>query len=269
MTVRKVYGVPHVINAVDIAAGEFAELGGVNKFGRSTDVDSGVATDIWDGANATDTTPVWVAPTQARVHNVKSTSTGDDGSPAGVGARTVQLYGLTSWDADEVSEIITLNGTTNVATANAYVIVHRIKVLTSGGTAINVGVITATAVTDGTVTAQINAGEGQTQMAIYGVPSTQIALMSQYYASAIKGSTSLAVKIEVLVNANPDAQLTNFLIKHTIGLTTEGNNYIRHRFPELWPFKIAGPAIIKITGNSSAANTDVSAGFDLTLHAVS
>ncbi len=245
--------------SLDVARGKITGVSSVNKFGRSTNVDAAIDTDVHDGANATDDLDIWVAPTQARTHQVVSTSASDDGDPVGVGARTVQLYGLTSWDAAETSEVITLNGTTNVATTNSYVIIHRIKVLTWGATAVNVGVITATADTDGTVTAQINAGEGQTQMAIYGVPSTHTLYMDSYYATAIKASTSLAVKMSLLVNTGPDEELTNFLIKHTTGLTTEGTNALTHTFPV--PFKVAGPAIIKIQANSSAANTDVSAGF--------
>lgn len=249
-----------------IAQGIMPNEAAVNKFGRATNVDTGIDTDIHDGANATDDLAVWVAPTQARIHNVKSSSASDDGSPVGVGGRTLRVYGLTAWDADEVSEEITLNGTTNVATVNAYVIIHRMKVLTKGATSVNVGKITATAATDGTVTAQINAGDGQTQMAIYGVPSTKTAYMTAYYASAIKASASLSVKITLLINATPDTELLNFLTKHTIGLATEGANYARHNFEPY--FAIAGPAIIKIQGNSSAVNTDVSAGFDLILATV-
>lgn len=246
-----------------IAQGVMPNALAVNKFGRATNVDSGVATDIHDGANATEDLDIWVAPTQARIHNIKSSSASDDGSPVGVGARTLRIYGLTAWDTDEVSEDITLNGTTNVATTNAYVIIHRMKVLTKGATNVNVGKITATAVTDGTVTAQINAGDGQTQMAIYGVPSTKTAYMTAYYASAIKSSASLSVKITLLVNPTPDTELLNFLTKHTVGIATEGANYVRHNFEPY--FAISGPSIIKVQGDSSANDTDVSAGFDLVL----
>lgn len=233
----------------------------VNKFGRSTNVDSGVDTDIWDRANATNDQDIWVAPTQARVHNIVSSSVNDDS--AGTGAKTIKIYGLTSWDTKEVSETITMDGTTNVATTNSYVIIHRMKLLTWGSGGTNAGLITATAVTDATVTAQINASEGQTQMAIYGISSLQTALMTKYYCSAIKASASLSVKMSLLVNTYCDNELTGFLIKHTIGIATEGTNYTPHEFNPY--FAITGPAIIKIQGNSSSDNTDVSAGFDLIL----
>ncbi len=248
---------------LEVAQGKVAGYNSVNKFGRSTNVDSATDTDIHDGANATDNVDIWVAPTQARTHNIVSTSASDDGSPAGAGARTLRVYGLTDWDADEVSEDITLNGTSNVATANTYVIIHRMQVLTKGATNVNVGVITATAQTDGTVTAQINAGQGQTQMAIYGVPSTKVAYMCSYYCSAIKAASSLSVAMSLLANPEPDSQISTFQVKHTIGIATEGTNYANHEFRV--PVRFAGPVLLKLQGNASSNNTDVSAGFDLIL----
>jgi len=248
---------------LDVAKGNISGHSAVNKFGKSTNVDRDTDTDIHDGANSTDNVDIWVAPTQARTHQIVSTSASDDGSPAGVGANTVRVYGLTSWVTAEVSEDITLNGTTNVPTVNQYVIIHRIKVLTKGATNVNVGVITATADTDGTVTAQIGAGVGQTLMAIYGVPSTQTAYMAQYYVSAIKAAASLSAACTLLVNPGPDSEVTQFLTKNTNGITTEGSNHMSHLFTPY--YKIPGPAIIKIQANSSSNNTIISAGFDLIL----
>ncbi len=246
----------------EVARGFYDNVVHVNKFGRSTNVDSGVATDIWDGANATDDIDIWVAPTTARGHNIVSASAND--ASGGTGARTLRIFGLTDWDLEEVSEDITMNGTTDVPTANAYVIIHRMAVLTKGATNINVGLITATANIDDSVTAQINAGEGQTQMAIYGIPSIQNGYMPSYYASFNKsGGATGAVDFSLLVNYEPDAELTNFQVKNTQGLISTGNSHFQLFFQPY--FKIAGPAIVKVQGNGSAANLDASAGFDMIL----
>ena len=246
---------------LEVAKGKVVGHTKVNKFGRSTNVDLGDDTDIHDGANSSDDVAIWVAPAAAVAHNIVSTDTDDDGAPVGAGARTVKVYGLTDWDTAEVSETIIMNGTTDVLTANAYVIIHRMKVLTKGATDINAGVITATTNNvAATVTAQINIGEGQTQMAIYGVPSTKTAFLASYYASCVKRTTT-TVSISLLMNPTPDTELLNFQVKHTQGLVTSGSNYIRHEANP--PMTFPGPCILKIQANANAPDTDVSAGFDL------
>jgi hypothetical protein len=255
---------------LEIPAGRIDGVSSVNKFGRAPSGVQVTATDIWDRANATPTQQIWVAPTTARIHDIVSTSINDDGSPVGTGARTLRVYGLTAWNADETSEDITLDGTSNVATANSYVIIHRMRVLTFGSSGPNVGTITATAQTDGTVTAQINIGEGQTQMAIYGVPSTKTAYMTEYYAAIHEAggtpSTAEAVDISLYINPIPDSELAGFLVKHTLGVATTGTTYFNHTFKPY--FKITGPAIIKMQGLGSGADLDTSAGFDLILEDV-
>ncbi len=249
--------------ALEVPRGNVPGVSSINKYGRSTNVDNGIDTDVWDRANVTDDQDVWIAPTEARIHQLVSSSASDDGSPAGVGARTIEILGLTSWDTKEVSEIITLNGMVNVPTVNSYVIIHRMEVLTKGATSVNVGVITATADVDGTVTAQINAGEGQTHMAIFGVPSVQTAFMPSYYATVIKNAAAVRIMITLLVNPEPNTELINFISKHTFGLDSGGGSDIQHPFNPYNEFP--GPTIIKVQANASANDSDVSAGFDLIL----
>lgn len=248
--------------ALEIARGNVPGLTKVNKFGRNADVDTGVE-DIWDGGGT------WVAPTQARIHAIVSTSD-EDSDTGGVvaqgdGARTIRLYGLSSWNTAETSEDITMDGTTSANTVNSYVIIHRMKVLTKGGhaTGPNVGIITATAAVDATVTAQINSTEGQTQMAIYGIPSTQTAYLTGYYASANKGTPAAGTaNIALKVNPEPDAELTNFLVKHTLGLGTAGTSVILPSSKFNPYYTIDGPAIIKMEVDVDGDNFDMSAGFD-------
>jgi len=246
-----------------VPAGQASTLTGVNKYGRNIEIDSAVTADIWDGGKTVASggvSLIWVAPTAARIHQLVSTSASD--AAAGVGARTIQIYGLTSWTTAETSEVITMNGTTDVPTVNAYVIIHRMKVLTKGATSSNVGVITATADTDSTVTALISALRGQTLMAIYGISSVETAYMGAVYATANKsGGAAALVDVTLLVNPEPDAELTNYLEKQTFGLSTAGTS--AWILPYYTPKKITGPAIIKIQATSGTNDMDVSAGFDI------
>lgn len=241
--------------ALEVARGNISGVTAVNKFGRITDLDT-AEKDIWDNGPTTGT---WAAPTQARTHQLVSTSTDDD--LVGTGARQVRVYGLQTWDSAESNELVDMDGTTDSATANTYVIIHRMVVEAWGNAGPNVGTITATADTDNTVTAQINADEGQTQMAIYGIPSTKTAYMSAYYASVNKAAQSVTVDIALLFNPIPDTDETAFIVKHTQAIASTGLNYMRHEFN---PYnKFDGPGILKMSGDSSAVNADVSAGFDL------
>jgi hypothetical protein len=245
----------------------------VNKFGRNIEIDSGVTADIWDGGHrigAGGVSLIWVAPTQTRIHAIVSTSDEDSDTGGivaqGDGARTIRVFGLTDWDTNEVSEDIIMDGTNAVNTSNSYVIIHRILVLTKGDDALgpNVGVITATAATDGTVTAQIRVSQGQTQMAIYGVPSTQKAYIGRIYANVNKsGGAAGLLDVSLLSNPEPDNELTNFLTKHTFGLQTVGTSAFT--IPYYTPKVIEGPTIIKIQTSSNTNDMDVSAGFDLVL----
>ena len=158
-----------------------------------------------------------------------------------------------------------MNGTSNVLTPKSYVIIHRMEVITNGDTSKNVGTITATAVSGGTVTARINVNAGQTQMAIYGVPSVHTVFLGQIYASMNKavgagGANVGYVDISLEVNSQPDVELTNFAVKHTFGLSLNGTSL--HSHPYYVPKIVAGPAIIKMQCTSGTANMDISAGFD-------
>ena len=156
-----------------------------------------------------------------------------------------------------------MDGTNNVATDSSYVIIHRMKVLTKGGSPANVGVITATATAPSatTVTARINIGQGQTHMAIYGIPSTHTLYLTDMYASTNKavGAAGL-VDITLWANPEPQTELTGFISKHTFGLMTVGTSTNPHPFNP--PRPIPGPAILKVQAFSGTNDNDISAGFN-------
>lgn len=245
---------------LDVALGLVSGRSAVHKFGRAPAGIQTTATDVWVRADSGATQQIWLPPTAARVHSVVSTSTSDDGSPVGVGARTLTISGLTSWSSAEVSETITLDGTTPVNTVNSYVMINRMFVATSGSTSINVGTITATAATDGTVTAQINPGRGQTEQCIYGLPSTQ-KLALYHLRASINASSGAGARadLDLLVNFNPNVQTTNYRNQASVQMDTSGSTFVSAN-PEI-PIAVNGPAIVKIQGTASVADTDCSAAF--------
>lgn len=260
----------------EVAKGNIPGHAAVNKFGRATTGIQTTATDIWDRADATPTQQIWTAPTQSRIHEIVSSSDADSDSGGtvaqGEGARTIRIFGLTAWDVAESSEDIIMDGTAtganSVDTANPYVIIYRMKVLTHGTSGPNVGIIRAEAKTDGTTTAQINAGIGQTQMAIYGIPSTQKAYMIGFDVNAHNTgnpSTVIETDFTMLINEHPDVDETPaaFLVKSNVGLIAAGST----AFPKIYDpaREIPGPAIIKFQGKSTTADTEGVAEFDLIL----
>ena len=247
---------------LEVKRGNIPGISSVNKFGKALDCDNGTATDVWDGADGTTSTDVWVAPTQARTHTIVSTDIDDSDTggvnPQSTGMRTVQVYGLEDWDSAETSEVITLDGTTGVVTSNSYVIIHRMKGLTFGSTGSNEGIITATATTDATVTAAIQAGEGQTLMAIYGIPSTQKMYINYIHAGILRAVASVTADLTLLVEENVDQSDSGFITKEEFILTSS--------VPVHRPYKtyktVTGPAIVKLQVTTGANDADVTAAFD-------
>jgi hypothetical protein len=250
--------------SLSIARGLVPGQRSVNKFGRAPDCDTGVANDIWDRAAQ----PIWLAPTAARIHAIVSTSLADSDvggvNPQGAGARTLRVYGLQTWSSVETFEDIVLDGTTAVNTANSYVIIHRMQVLTTGAGSPagspNTGTITATAAVDGTVTAQITPGEGQTQMAIYGVPSTQKAYLTNIKGSIEQGTGSVVqVDMRLLWCFDVVNQPAVFQTKHTFGFVP-GPPFFQPFDP---PNEFEGPGILKLQATCDTNNNIVDGHFDV------
>lgn len=248
----------NVLSAIDAAVTTSTR---VFKFGRALDCDSAIPTDVWDGADGVTSTDIWVPPTAARIHNIVSTAAAD-ADPAGTGLRTLRVSGLTSWAASEVSEDVVMNGVGPVATVNAYVVIHRMRGLTFGSGQTNAGIITATAAADATITAAIQAGQSQTQMAIYAVPSTQTLLVTMEDVSAIAG-TGPAVNVDVsfMVLENAGTLEAGWVVKNTYRVTGADAWHQEHK-PEI-PFP--GPLIAKIQVLADTNNSVLTASFNALL----
>ena len=249
----------HTGNALDFAIGAVNGVSTINKYGHNSVIASGVTADIWD-KGLTDGQLLWIAPTAARIHTIASGNAND--VAGGSGATTVDVYYLADWDTEQQIERVSGSINAGIAMSNAAVIIHRMEVIPQAtSTSINVGTIAATAASDGTVTAEIEPGDGQTHMAIYGIPSIDDLYIYELYSTANKaaGTTGLA-DLELLVATAPNVNELVFTSKHTWSLINTGSSSTPQVFTS--PKIIRGPAIIKIQATSGSAAMDISAGFN-------
>lgn len=245
---------------IQISLGNIPGKKTVNKFGRAVLGVQTTQTDIWDRADDTPSQSIWLAPTAARIHTIASTSVQD--TTGGTGIDEIEIFYLTDWDSKEKSETITGDINAGIAMSEAAVIIHRMIVTPQATTTNNnVGIITATAAVDATITAEINANEGQTQMAIYGIPSIQTFLLDDFYGTINKAQGSAAsINFRLIVNSNPNIQTVSYVIKNIRGTQSTGANGQTWNFKP--PLAISGPAIIKVQGIGSTSDLEGSAGFN-------
>lgn len=179
----------------EVVRGNIPGAAAVVTFGHNDDVDSGTAEDVWEAGGTL------TRMTSAETMNIVSTSTSDDGDPAGTGARTVKISGLDS-NFDPISETVTMNGTTNVLTSNSYIRVRNLLVLTADATATNtnIGVITATSSSAATVQAEIAAGDGLSHNIHYTTPNNKKAYLYKVELNVFKvsGGTA-ALKFDAII----------------------------------------------------------------------
>jgi len=155
-----------------VAKGDVPGTTGLFKFGFNADVDTAEET-IWDGGG------LYAYPASALAMTIVSSSAND--AAAGTGARTVTVIGLNA-SYVEITQTITLNGTTAVNIPTALIRVYRVFVVTAGSG--NTAAGTLTIANAGTTYAQITLGDNQTLMAVYTVPAGYTLYMTAGSVSA-------------------------------------------------------------------------------------
>ena len=222
--------------------------------GRSTNVDNGVDTDLWDRANPTDDDDEWNKPDSAAQYVIASTSALD--TVGGKGAQVVTITGLTGWGTGDMVDtaIVDMLGTTSDTIAKYFVHINSIEVTTWGdSTSYNFGKITATPV-GGSVAAQINAGAKKSVMAVYGIPD-DYELFIDYITGAIVREYNDSNKVELSLAINRDpANQTLFVNEIPFGVTaTSGTSLI----PFSPSMSIEGPAIVKVQAIGNLPDIEV------------
>jgi hypothetical protein len=180
----------------------------INKFGYNTSVGS-TYEPITDLGTS-------ILPSSAGVVSVVSSSSEDDGSsPAGTGGYTLEIQGLDA-NYNELTETITLTGTSASVTDGEFIRIFRMKVATAGSAETNVGNITASI--GGQSVAQIKADKGQTLMAVYTIPAG-------YRAHLLKLQISLSKNQEATAEFRAKTATGAWQIKGEFGTFSATINY--------------------------------------------
>lgn len=157
-------------------------------YGYSASLSNTAFGPLWEGL--TQSGGLYSFPSSAAQLTVVSSSTSDAAPLA------VLIQGLDA-NFNPISEVLTLNGQTNVTSVKSYLRVNNCTI-TNG---LNVGNITFKQGT--TLLAQIGAGLGTTQMSIYTVPAGYSLYVLKSFKTANVGFTSSAwINFEVLFTDN-------------------------------------------------------------------
>ena len=183
---------------------------------------------------------------------------------ASTGASIVHLYGLDS-NMDEKEEFIVLNGASNVATMRTYWRIYRMHLDGAADRTVNnEGTITVTAAVDGTVTSQMNIGNGQTLGTPYTIPNGKIGCMVLFSATAYKSAVGALVQMTLRQTkfAGPDG--AGSIVEHYFSLATDGSSHIHHGFGPYKRFE-QRTDIWQRAETASSDNVAVSGAFDIIL----
>ena len=150
--------------------------------------------DLWGGSE-----PYRIAQ-EASVLSLTSTTASDWAE--GSGARTVSVFGLTSWDQPEVSETVELSGTTAATTQQEFVAVNRIEVTSFGSGQANSGTIRGRLGDQLVSTIQPKAG--QSMDLVRSIPAGRQMRITGLHAGVMQSNASEAVDLQLVVNQQPD-----------------------------------------------------------------
>lgn len=235
---------------LQVARGQIEGHRAVTVWGYNPDIDTAEET-VWaDGGIVT-------LPAAAATLKVSSDSAND--AAAGTGARTVTISGLDT-NYDEISETVTLNGTTEVTTTKSFRRINSMIVATAGSGNANAGNIyigtgTVTLGVPATIYGQIYVGYNQALSASYTIPNG-------YTGYIVNGGISSG-------QDGGTAQITGKLVVRSNGLSyvaavaTLNNGLAEYSFD--LPLPILEHQTIEARALGSSNNNQVAAHFQLIL----
>jgi hypothetical protein len=158
-----------------VAEGDIPDHEPLLKFGTRSAVAAATASTVWEGNTAR-----YQYMSTAQQLKISSASVND--TSVGTGARTLRLVGLDSNYA-ELEETVTMNGTSIVTSTGSFIRIFRAYVVTCGTLYTNAGKITITNNAGTVEQAVINAGDAQTLMSIWTVPTGKTLYITKGSAS--------------------------------------------------------------------------------------
>lgn len=225
-----------------------------NKWGYNGDIDVGTET-VWSSGGT------FSRLSSAETLDVVSTSTDDDGDPAGIGAQSVIIYGI---DANFLpqTEVVTLDGTTTVTTSNTWLGVNRVALYLAGSNGSNVGDINVDATTAATRQAQIPAGEGSTQQAIAFIPAKHKSLLDWLYLNAVRtvGAQDPLITVKMFVTSLVSGAIYEVFRSR---IDTSKSNHVELR--PMQPFVVGEKSLIEVQATTDKDDTEVSVRFSYIL----
>lgn len=225
-------------------------------------------------ANAVGTTPqtvtsvvtagnVYVYPTSAATMQVSSGSAND--TSAGTGARTILVSGLDA-NYNAVSETVTLNGQTQVATTNTYLRILYTEILSTGSGKAQAGIIyigtgSATAGVPSTIYWQSETSYNNWSFAGYTVPAGYTAYVTSYTVTSQSTTANQNVSCGLVVFEYGNANSTTaqgFPEYQSTARLTSSSQFDRHfDYPyaiaeksdfEIRAWNLTGTTAVNVTG---------------------
>lgn len=174
-----------------VAIGAVPGYTSFRKFGMNPDVDTGTE-ELWPPGT------LRVLPTSPGALSIVSDNVEDDPGGAGssTGAWTLFIGGLDS-DYNEISETVTMDGTTPVASVSSdWYRVNRAYNVTAGSNEVNVGNISISI--GGDLQAYIEAEQGQTHQTHYTVPAGMTLIVRSFHMTGGRmGNTDMQIWSQV------------------------------------------------------------------------
>ena len=234
---------------LEVAKGNITGLLTVHKFGSNPSLAADTPEDVWSTGG--------LISFNTSNQSIEILGSSDDILTTGTGAWTVTVIGQ-SIAGTEQTETKSMNGVTPVALSNTYSHIYRAYVGLTGTAGTNVGDIVVRIAGAGATQLTINAGMGQSLMAMYRIPVGYTGFVERWECGIV-GKTF--AKVENLMLARKVGEA--WRVKDLIGTSSSGSSFVSKNYV----YPLAYPALteIVIRAESDTNATGVSSTFDITL----